>query len=316
MYDTTKPYKKQIAEHVQRTWKTPFVVVKDWRLKKLFGDKEEFHHSDRIGTKGIFHWNKRTLHGAVLDALAMNLNDLAMVGVRPYAVIDHILLPADDHEAIVALIEHLSDECVKRQIAITGGETAIHNNITGLEISMTVLGFVERVIEGKFRPGDLLIGIESSGVHSNGFTRLREVFGEGVGERPEVTEPTIIYNDSIMRLIEMGVDISGMMHITGGAYTKLKGLTGESVNVVVHRGHSLRPHPIFHELQERGVTDREMYKTFNCGVGFVIGVAPEDVDRTLETLAMKNQTDVIGKVYDGSGRVIVHSMLSKESIDY
>ena len=126
---------------------------------------------------------------------------------------------------IEIFIGTLTEECKKRGIAITGGETSIHNNIDGLDISVTVSGFIKNYKPNRFEIGDILIGIRSNGLHSNDFTKLREVFGRGY--KPEFVEPTSIYSDTILTLDEQS-DIHGMMHITGGAYTKLKSLLNDA----------------------------------------------------------------------------------------
>src|SRR3989344_3345971 len=208
MYDSTKPYKERVLELIRQTWETPHVSVREGLVHKKFS-LPEYHHSDGIGTKGIYHWQKRSLGNAVLDAMAMNLNDLAMVCAKAYAIIDHLLVPEDDKDAICEIIQRMADECKLRNIAITGGETAIHNNMQGLEISMTMLGFVEKPKPNKFNLGDILIGIKSNGLHSNGFTKVREVFGEEY--REEFTRPTEVYYDEIHRLNDL-MEINGMMH--------------------------------------------------------------------------------------------------------
>lgn len=166
--------------------------------KKIFFS--EFAHSDGIGTKGIYHWWKRTFKNAVLDALAMNLNDMLMMNARPYAILNHLFLPRDDKEAILEIISHLSKECKKRKIALLGGETVIHNDMRGMELSITMFGFVKKPIENRFQVGDVLIGIASNGLHSNGFTKIREIFDKEI--KPEFITPTFIYFDEIFPLIE------------------------------------------------------------------------------------------------------------------
>src|SRR3989344_797192 len=124
MYNPTKPYKYKILKLIESTWDTPYVKVEKGLypvIKKKFSALE-ISHTDGIGTKGSYHWKKRTFKNAVLDALAMNLNDLAMVGAIPYAIQNHIVLPKDDHEAILAIVKRLLAECRQRNIAMTGGE--------------------------------------------------------------------------------------------------------------------------------------------------------------------------------------------------
>ena len=174
MYDTTKPYTDQIRELVKQTWDIPSAKIEGEDhptiLQRNFSFPE-VDHVDGIGTKGVYHWRNRTFSSAVQDALAMNFNDLAMMRARPYKLQDHLTLPEDDHGAILEIIQSLTEQCRHYRVAVTGGETSIHNNAEGLEISV-VNGFITKRKPNRFRAGDMLIGIGSTGIHSNGFTRL------------------------------------------------------------------------------------------------------------------------------------------------
>lgn len=309
MYDPTKPYKKDILELIKQTWETPYVSVKDGVypiIEKKF-QYPEVDHTDGIGTKGIYHWQQKSFKNAALDALAMNLNDLALIRAKPYKLQNHIIIPKDNKEAILEIIKTLVGECKQRNIAITGGETSIHNNIIGLDISITASGFIKDLKPNKFEVGDVLIGIKSNGLHSNGFTKIREVFGKEY--KPEFINPTVIYSDKIFTLNEQ-LNIHGMMHITGGAYTKLKDLL-YGVDVKLNRSHRLKPQQIFRDLYEKGIPDEEMYKTFNCGIGFVLSVSPKDADRITSEL----DADIIGEITSGTKRVIIESMFSGTVIE-
>ena len=308
MYEPIKPYKKKILESVGKTWETPYVSIRDDIypiIEKKFS-YPEIDHTDGIGTKGIYHWQQGTFRNAVLDALAMNLNDLAMARAVPYKLQNHIIIPEED-ERILKIIEALSEECKRRKIAITGGETSIHNNINGLDISITISGFIKNPKPNKFEVGDILIGIKSNGLHSNGFTKVREVFGQEY--RSEFVEPTKIYLDEVLDL-NSKFDIHGMMHITGGAYSKLKDLL-ENTDVEINRARKLKPQNIFKELYKRGVSDEEMYKTFNCGIGFILSVSSEDADNVITEL----DTDIIGRVVPGTGKIKIESMFSNKVIE-
>ena len=313
MYNPTKPYKKPILDLIKQTWKTPYVSIENGIVKKKF-NYPEYHHADGIGTKGIYHWEARTFKNAVLDALAMNLNDLAMAGATPYALVDHIVLPKEDNKAILEIVLHLTQECKKRKIAITGGETAIHSNMEGLEISITMLGFVKGQKPNQFRPGDSLVGIASNGLHSNGFTKVREVFKKNYN--PAFTKPTLVYLDCFLRLgLYEKYDVHGMQHITGGAFTKLKDLLDKS-DAIIHRRHRLRPQKIFKEIYKRGVSDNEMYKTFNCGIGFVLSIAPRDAEKIIAQLNTEFKADIIGEVQKGNGKVKIESMFSQKTVKF
>ena len=296
---------------IKKTWKTPYVDIRAdvYPIVKTKLSLPEVDHTDGIGTKGIYHWQKRTFRNAVLDALAMNLNDLALVRAVPYKLSNHIFVPKDDHQAILAIVKALSQECQKRKIAITGGETSVQNNFTGLDISLSVSGFIKKVRPNKFRVGDVLLGIKSAGLHSNGFTKVREVFGNAY--RPDFVKPTAIYLDTILEL-NRKFDIHGMMHITGGAFTKLKGLL-RGADAQINRARKLKPQPIFRELYQRGVSDKEMYQTFNCGVGFIFSTS----EREAEIISARwPEIDIIGRVAKGNGRVIIDSMFSNQKVEF
>jgi len=311
MYNPIKPYKDRILTEIKKTWRTPYVEIKPSVYpivrRKFF--LPEVDHTDGIGTKGIYHWQKRTFGNAVLDVLAMNLNDLALVRAVPYKLQNHIFVPQDDHPAILAIVKALSQECQKRKIAITGGETSVQNTMAGMDISLSVSGLVKKFRPNKFLIGDVLLGIKSAGLHSNGFTKVREIFGNGY--RADFVKPTAIYLDTILEL-DKKFDIHGMMHITGGAFTKLKGLL-DGANVRINKSHKLKPQPIFQELYKRGISDKEMYQTFNCGIGFVFSVSYKQA----QIIASNSPNiDIIGKIEPGASKVIIDSVFSNETIEF
>ncbi len=321
MYNPEKPYKDRINELIRNTWETPHVSVRKNKgepyavIEKKFS-AVEVDHVDGIGTKGVYHWEKRTFRNAVLDAMAMNLNDLLLMRARAYRLQNHIMIPEDNNKAILEIVKSLSDECRKRDIAITGGETSIHNNIKGLEIGVTVSGFVENYKENKFQSGDLLIGIASSGLHSNGFTRVRELFKDEF--RKEFVLPTLIYSDVLLDVLNKH-EVHGMMHITGGAFTKLKPLL-DNADASINRKHKLNPHKIFLEIYNKGVSDEEMYKTFNCGIGFVLSYPFKSSHSNLiaELNLRGLKADVIGFVQgfnkQRKNKIIIESKFSNKKI--
>lgn len=312
MYDSTKPYKKQILELISKTWETPYISVKR-DIYPIFTRKIDFpevDHTDGIGSKGEYHWQKRTFHNAVIDALAMNLNDLALVRAVPYKMQNHIVLEKDDHEAIFEIVSEMSKECQKRNIAMTGGETSIQKNTSGMDIGMTVSGFIKNEKPNQIRAGDVLIGFASNGIHSNGFTKIHEIFGNEF--RNEFTVPTMIYLDKILA-IDAKYTINGMMHMTGGSYTKLKDIITD-IDLIVENNHRLRPQAIFSEIYKKGISDEEMYKTFNCGIGFIISVSEKEADKIIGEYP--ELTDIIGKAKAGKGNILVKSAFSDKVIKY
>ncbi|MCL4353630.1 AIR synthase-related protein [Patescibacteria group bacterium] len=308
-YNPTKPYKHKILSLIESTWSSPYIKVKKG-LYPIFEKKTlfpEVQHTDGIGTKGFYYWRKKSFRSAVLDALAMNLNDLAMVGARPYALQNHIVLPKDDHKAILTIVSELAKECRKRKVVMTGGETSIHSDMPGMDISITVSGFVKIFPENQCRVGDVLIGIKSNGLHSNGITKVREIFGNQ--NRKEFTAPTRIYLDEILFVLEKH-KVNGMMHITGGAFTKLKDILNKA-DAKINQPRRLQPQNIFREMYARGLSDEEMYSIFNCGVGFILSVPKTEVK---EILSKVRDSAVLGEVARGVGKIQIHSSFSRRMI--
>ncbi len=311
MYKPAKPYKSQISNLIKQTWNTKLISVKNgiYPIIKVKTNRYQVDHTDGIGTKGFYHWKKGTFRNAVIDALAMNLNDLAMVRAVPFKLSDHITVPKEDRR-IIKIVKALVDECKKRNIAIVGGENSFHNNMDGLDISMTVSGIVEDQNQSnEFKAGDVLIGFKSSGLHSNGFTRVRNIFGDEI--RLEFIVPTAIYLDQILSLNKK-FQINGMMHITGGAFTKLKDVLN-NCNAVIKNDHKLKPPMIFKEIYSKGVTDEDMYKTFNCGVGFIISVSRESANKIVKS---NKNTDIIGEVISGNGKVKIESAFGNNVLTF
>lgn len=310
MYNPTKPYKHQILKLIESTWKTPYIKVEKGLypvFKKNFS-LWEVQHTDGIGTKGFYHWRKRTFRNAVLDALAMNLNDLAMVGAIPYAIQNHIVLPKDDHKAILEIVKSLARECKKRNIAMTGGETSIHSDTKGMDISITVSGFLSKKFNNQCKNGDVLIGLPSSGLHSNGITKVREVFGKKY--RKEFTEPTHIYLDDILSILRTST-IHGMMHITGGAFTKLKDILGKN-DAIISQPKTLQPQKVFWDMYGKGLSNKTMYSTFNCGIGFILSVPEKEASNILSHVP---NIAIIGKVIRGNNKIRIVSAFDQKIIE-
>ena len=200
----------------------------------------------------------------------------------------------------------------KRNIAISGGEVGFHNDLPGLEISTTISGFIKKVKNNIPKTDDVILGIKSNGLHSNGFTTVRKIFGKTI--KQEFTDPTLIYADALLALDEK-FDIHSMMHITGGAYTRLRNLLPHT-DVIITRRHSLHPHTIFKELYDKGLSDEEMYKTFNCGIGFMLFVEKKDAEKIIQTINQQGfKAENIGELTVGTGKVKIESMFSEKRIE-
>lgn len=309
MYNPSKPYKHKLLTQIKSTWDTPYVKVRSGVypiITKKFSGLEVVH-TDGIGTKGVYHWRKRTFKNAVIDALAMNLNDLALVGARPYAITDHLTIPGSSDTPVLVIMKELVSLCRKYDIAIVGGETSHHDTVDSLDISISMSGVIEKERKNRFKTGDILIGLKSNGLHSNGFTRVRKIFTRDEW-RADFVRPTAIYLNTVLPLLKK-YEIHGMMHITGGAFTKLKDIL-HGADAVIAQPKALFPQSIFAELYARGVSDKDMYTTFNCGIGFVLAVSLKDAMKVAHTA----QGAIIGKVVRGSGRVRITSAFSGKEL--
>jgi phosphoribosylformylglycinamidine cyclo-ligase len=310
MYKPAKPFKHQILKAIEGTWNTPYIEVRRGvypTFKKKFSGWE-VDHTDGIGTKGFYHWKAGTFRNAVIDALAMNLNDLALVRATPYKLSNHITVPVEDAR-VFKVVQAVVSECRKRNIAVVGGENSFHNTLDGLDISMTVSGFAPKHYTNLFRAGDAVIGLKSAGLHSNGMTAVRRLFGHKL--RPEFTAPTKIYLGTILELNKK-YTIHGMMHMTGGSFTKLKDVLGKN-DVHIEHPKALWPQKIFFDIYERGFSDREMYRTFNCGIGFVLSVPKNQAQSIVRSIS---GSALIGEVKSGVGRVSIRSAFTKNLITF
>lgn len=310
MYNPAKPSTQTVLELIKSTWKTPYIKVTP-STYALFDKKfnyTEVDHTDGIGTKGVYHWNKRTFKNAVLDSLAMNLNDLLLVRARAYKLQNHLILPSDDSVVIKEIMETLVTECRKREIAITGGETSIHNTKDSFDIGITVSGFIKKPKENQAKNGDVIVGLKSSGLHSNGFTLIRKLFNKPV--IPEFTNPTKIYYDTLTPLLET-FTINGMMHITGGAFTKLNGIIKANQKMIID-SNILKPQKIFYDIYDKGISSKKMYATFNCGIGFILTLPSEQANKLVKILP---ESTVIGYVIKGQKEIRIKSAFSQRTIN-
>jgi len=180
-----------------------------------------------------------------------------------------------------------------------------------MDVSLTVSGLVAIYTVNQYLEGDDLIGVASTGLHSNGFTKVRELHAQDPflpnGEWPDdFLMPTALYWDACFPIIEIA---HGALHVTGGAYTKFK--PARNVDICIGRQHQLQPQQIFRDIYNKGVTDEEMYRIFNCGIGFIMAVHPENTPTVLRQLPT---AAIIGGVQAGEGRVRILSAFSDREV--
>jgi len=281
-------------------------------------------HCDGVGTKLLIAHAMNDFSTVGIDCIAMNVNDLICVGSVPFAFVDYIATAKPDPLALGTITDSLVKGAEEAGVAIIGGETAVvpgllsnvHNKHS-IELSGTAVGFVgkrsELVLGNKIMKEDIILGVESSGLHSNGFTLVRRSLPEDdlhkkVGNLKrsfgdELLTPTRIYVRPMIDLFGSGVEIHGIAHITGGSFTKLRRIN----NKVNYRLDNMPDPPeIFKLIQVGGkIGFAEMYRTFNMGIGLCI-IAPrssaEAIVSTFEKYRMRtSKVDIIEK--PGTGEV-------------
>ena len=275
--------------------------------------------TDGCGTKVklAFIMDKHDTIG--IDAVAMCVNDVACAGGEPLFFLDYIACGKNYPEKIATIVSGVAEGCKQSECALIGGETAEHPGLMPAD-EYDLAGFAVGVVEKKdlitgenIKPGDVLIGIASSGVHSNGFSLVRSVFtiteeslntyydslGTTLGEA--LLAPTKIYVKTMKSIKNSGVRVKGCSHITGGGfYENIPRMLPEGVRAVVKQD-SYKVPPIFDMLQKDGDIDEQMmYNTFNMGLGMVLAVDPADVDKTLEAIkAAGEEGYIVGSVEAG-----------------
>jgi phosphoribosylformylglycinamidine cyclo-ligase len=251
------------------------------------------------------------------DLVGVNVNDLAAVGARPAGLVDTILCARPDTAAFRAIGRGIERGLRAAQCALLGGETAVVPSIVdGIDLGATAIGFFPRgrrpVTGATIRTGDVLLGIPSNGVHANGFTLVRRLIDDGsvdVGQRgpagtgslaEELLRPTRIYSPAADAIADRP-EIHGFAHLSGGGVRNLVRLRS-GVAFVLDRWPA--PPPIFPYLQQLGgISDEEMFQTFNMGIGFVVVAAARRLAETRRRLARAGAPDAvpIGHVARGRG---------------
>ena len=280
--------------------------------------------ADGVGTK-IRIAQLLDRHDTVgIDCVAMCVNDIICCGAKPLFFLDYIAIGRNDPEKVATLVSGVAEGCVQAGCALIGGETAEHPGVMDpgdYDLAGFAVGVVDRpaIIDGgKLAEGDALIGLASSGIHSNGFSLVRKVFdvehadlsapveklgGRSLGEA--LLSPTRIYVRAVQALLGGGVELHAASHITGGGFY-------ENVPRMMRSGLSARialgsfPVPaVFSLIQERGnIPDRDMFNTFNMGLGMLLAVPAAQGQRALELLSAAGEDAYdVGRVVPGDAGV-------------
>lgn len=289
---------------------------------KAIKDMEEpilLSGTDGVGTKikAAFLLDKHDTIG--IDCVAMCVNDVACAGGEPLFFLDYIACGKNYPEKIAAIVKGVAEGCKQSDCALIGGETAEHPDLMP-EDEYDVAGFSVGLVDKKdmitgenLKAGDVLIGLASTGIHSNGFSLVRKVFemtkesletyydelGATLGET--LLTPTRIYVKAMRSIKEAGVKVKACSHITGGGfYENIPRMLKEGTHANIHLD-SFPVLPIFKLLQKKGqITDQMMFNTYNMGLGMILAVDPADVDKTIAAAKAAGETVyVVGEITEG-----------------
>ena len=316
---------KLMKKHVQRTM-IPGVVSDIGGFGGLFapdltGMSEPVLVSgtDGVGTKQRIAQLMNKHDSVGIDCVAMCVNDIICCGAKPIFFLDYIAIGKNEPEKVATLVSGVAEGCVQSGCALIGGETAEMPGfypVDEYDMAGFSVGLIDRdkMIDGtKLAAGDVLIGVASSGVHSNGYSLVRKTlgineksvqryiseFGKTLGE--ELLTPTKIYVKTIQSLIA-SVDVKAMSHITGGGfYENIPRMLPDNISVSIEKA-ALPTPGIFKMIQEVGkIPEHDMYNTFNMGAGLVVAVPKEQADKALEAIAAAGETGyIIGECKPGA----------------
>jgi len=331
--DATQSGLRKIVERIKETWPAPgglgavkldigyFANVID------IGGVGLAICTDGVGSKSIIAQMMRRYDTIGIDCVAMNVNDVLCVGARPISMVDYIGVEESDAEMLGAIAIGLAAGAKEAGVSISGGEISpLKDVMRGFDLVGTAVGLVplDRIITGRdLVPGDIIIGLESSGIHSNGLTLARYVFfkqgklsvdhvfpelGMSLGE--ELLRPTLIYVSEILEIIDNVPAVKALINITGDGLLNLPRVDAEVGFMIDH----LPPvPPIFRLIQRYGeVRSAEMYQVYNMGIGFCVLVGEKDRDATLSMLQRHGRrAQVIGRVIedDTKGVYLPHQKL-------
>ena len=322
---------KNIKQRVERTF-TPGVLGSLGGFSGLYSlaghnmkEPVLVSSTDGVGTKIRFAVLLNEHRQIGQDCVAMSVNDVVAQGARPLFFLDYIAVGKLDHDHIESIIHGISEACEASGCALIGGETSEMSSFYGdgnYDLAGFAVGIVdrERCVTGEsIEAGDIVLGLPSSGLHSNGYSLVRrivlehkqipldtyiEALGGTIGE--EVLVPTKLYVKPILPLLEENL-VKGMAHITGGSfYDNIPRILPKGLGVMINSD-AWPVLPIFRLLQEWGhVESKEMYHTFNMGIGMVLVVKPELVERVVEVLETEHEKVYsIGIVTEGDGEVTI-----------
>ena len=272
--------------------------------------------TDGVGTKAIIAQLMQRYDTIGIDCIAMNVNDLICVGARPVSLVDYIAVEHVDAQMLDAIAIGLAEGAEQAGISISGGETAqLEDIVHGFDLAGTAIGTVplDKIVTGRhLEPGDQVIGIESSGIHSNGLTLARKVLfkrerplpldyplpGSGVPLGEELLRPTLIYVREIMEILKRVSDVKALINITSDGLLNLARVDHANIGFRIDKLPTVPE--IFDLIQAQGnVGTAEMFEVYNMGVGFCVVVGKSDVSLVLSILEQHHRkASVIGEAIE------------------
>ena len=254
-----------------------------------------------------------------IDCVAMCVNDIICCGAKPLFFLDYIAIGKNEPEKVASIVSGVAEGCVQSGCALIGGETAEHPGMMAAgdyDLAGFSVGIVDKpkvIDSSRMAPGDVILALPSSGIHSNGFSLVRKVFdvehaaldrhvpelGRTLGEA--LLEPTVIYVKPVLRCMETA-DVKGVSHITGGGFFEnIPRCIPEGLGAKIDKA-AVRTPAIFKMLQEQGnISEHDMFNTFNMGVGMTVVVPKEDADRAIA--ALDCGAYVVGEIVSGGEKV-------------
>ncbi len=264
-------------------------------------------HTDGVGTKTIYAMKFDYFDEIGFDLVGMNVNDIVSIGAEPIALVDYVASSVFSPELGLKIGKSINKACERARTPLIGGETAsIPDIIKGIDISATVVGFLgeDRIIDGsRIKDGDAIIGLASSGIHSNGFSLIRKIYDKnekllyeefmGIPLWKVLLKGTTIYSSDILHIIEK-CEIHGLAHITGGGLRNLNRLSRKKFLI-----DNFKINPLFLKIKEDGKLDlKDMFETFNMGYGYII-IAPNDCYDLIANELKTYNPEIIGRVEKG-----------------
>lgn len=325
---------KRIQEHVRSTYNESVLSSGETSFGGCFAfDQSEFKNpvlvsgTDGVGTKSEIASQLKKYDTIGWDLVAMNVDDVATQGARPLFFLDYVSIGTLDPEMMEQIVSGIAAACKQAGVVLIGGEMSEHPGLIEpghFDVSGTAVGVVDRdkILPQRLSAGDVIVGIDSPGIRANGYTLVRDTFikpgkrdlngpawaGAEVTLGEELIRPSVLYSPVLQKIFSAGVDVHACAHITGG------GLGGNVVRVlnddfdaVIDKKSWTRPE-IFAEIQREGnISESEMEKVFNLGIGFVCIVPESEVENVVRISSeCARRAFRIGEVVNGTGSVILH----------